>query len=125
VISVRSIKKQLEHWRRRADVGEEARSAADSLEEKLHEIEDNLMVAGEHKDTFGLNEPSRLTEKLASVISVIASADALPTRNSLVVAAKYSEEIDEQLSSLDDVLNTGLSEFNALMTAADLPAIHV
>jgi photosystem II stability/assembly factor-like uncharacterized protein len=124
VISIRSMKKQLAHWRERADVGDEARSAADTLEEKLHQIEDALMVPGEHKDTFGLNEPSRLTEKLASVISVIASADAPPTKNALHVAAQYSEEIVQQLELLDGVLENELKAFNELMSAAGPPAVH-
>jgi len=124
VSTIRSIKKQLAHWRERSDLGEEAGTAAGSLEEKLHEIEDRLMLPGEHKDTFGLNEPSRLSQKLASVISVIASADARPTQNSLQVAAKYSAEIDEQLVKLDDVFEKELGAFNALMAEADLPAVH-
>lgn len=124
VISIRSMKKQLAHWRERADVGDEARSAADTLEEKLHQIEDALMVPGEHKDTFGLNEPSRLTEKLASVISVISSADAPPTKNALHVAARYSEEIDQQLELLESVLENELKAFNELMSAAGPLAVH-
>ena len=89
----------------------------------MHAIEDTLMVPGPHKDVFGLSEPARLTEKLASVISVIASADARPTRNSLEVAAKYSAEIDEQLNQLEDVLAIELVQFNDLMGTAHLPAV--
>ena len=92
---------------------------------KLHEIEDRLMVPGEHKDTFGLNEPSRLSEKLASVISVISSADAKPTQNSLEVAAKYSAEIDEQLDLLSGIFRTDIAGFNTLMGEASLPAIQL
>jgi hypothetical protein len=118
------MKKQLEHWRQRSDFADDARAAADSLEERLHEIEDSLMVPGEHKDIFGLNEPSRLTEKLASVIPVIASADARPTRNALHVASKYSGEIDEQLDRLQEVLDDELRAFNDLMAGAELPALR-
>lgn len=125
VNDIRSIKRQLDHWRDRSDLGDGARTAASALEAKLHEIEDKLMLPGEHKDTFGLNEPSRLSQELASVISVVASADAKPTRNSLQVAAKYSAEIDELLARLVQVLATDLGEFNALMTEADLPAVSV
>ena len=124
VTTIRSIKKQLAGWRERSDVDDEARAAADQLEEKVHEIEDGLMVPGEHKDTFGLNEPSRLTEKLASVISIISSADARPTTNSLKVAAKYSAEIDEQLARLEEVLAGDLAGFNAMLKKVDLPAVH-
>ena len=125
VNDIRAINKQLEHWRDRSDLGDQARMAASALEAKLDEIEDKLMLPGEHKDTFGLNEPSRLSQRLASVISVVASADAKPTRNSLQVAAKYSAEIDELLARLDQVLATELGEFNTLMTESDLPAVHI
>ena len=124
VIAIRSMKKQLEHWKSRADLDEEARSAAEALESAVHEIEDSLMRPGEHKDTFGLNEPARLTEKLTSVIAVIGSSDARPTRNSLQVSAKYSAEIDEELEKLDQVLDGPLKAFNELLAAADLPAVH-
>jgi len=124
VTTIRSIKRQLVQWRDRSDLGEEAHDAADALESRLHEIEDSLMAPGEHKDVFGLNEPSRLSEKLASVIPVIASADAMPTRNSLQVAAKYSAEIDEKLARLEDVFENELAAFNTLMAEVDLPAVH-
>ena len=124
VTTIRSIKRQLAQWRERSDLGEEGHRAADALETKLHEIEDMLMVPGEHKDVFGLNQPSRLCEKLASVMPIIASADAMPTRNSLQVASKYSAEIDEQLAKLDEVFENELAAFNALMADVDLPAVH-
>jgi hypothetical protein len=124
VSTIRSMKKQLAHWRERGDLSDDAHGAANILEDKLDEIEDKLMVPGKHKDTFGLNEPSRLSQKLASVISVIASADAKPTRNSLQVVAKYSTEIDQQLDMLDAVFDHELAAFNDLMAKADLPAVH-
>ena len=124
VKQVRAMKSQLATWRKRSDFTDQAREAADDLEKKLHEIEDQLMVPGQHKDTFGLNEPSRLSEKLASVISVVGSADAKPTRNALEVAAKYSKEIDEQLETFDRVVEGELAVFNDLMAEADMPAVH-
>ena len=124
VISIRSMSKQLGHWRERVDLGDEAGAAAEALDTALHDIEDALMKPGEHEDTFGLNEPARLTEKLTSIIAVLASADARPTHNSLQVAAKYSEEIEEQLSRLALVEENELRRFNELMGAADLPAVR-
>jgi hypothetical protein len=73
--------------------------------------------------TFGLNERSRLSEKLASVISVIASADAKPTTQSIEVATIYSDQIDEQLARLREVIETDLTEFNSLISKAGLPAV--
>jgi hypothetical protein len=123
VTAIRSVRRQLETWKERADMSDESDSSAGSLMAKLDVIETELIVPGEHKDTFGLNERSRLNQKLASVISVIASADAKPTMQSLEVAAMYSSEIDDQLVRLSEVLETDLVEFNALMSEADLPAV--
>jgi hypothetical protein len=124
VKKIRSVKSQLSRWRERDDLGEEAKEAASNLEGKLHKIEDQLMVPGKHKDVFGLNEPARLSEKLASVIPVIGSADATPTRNALEVASKYEAEIDEELAKLDEILKEDLAGFNTMMAEADLPAVH-
>ncbi len=124
VTAIRSVKSQLDHWRSRGDLSAELSDAANQLESKLHEIENELMVPGEHTDTFGLNEKSRLTEKLASVISIIASADAKPTQNALAVAGKYTAEIDAELSKLDGVFANDLPAFNDVMMEADLPAIQ-
>ncbi len=82
------------------------------------------MVPGQHKDTFGLNEPSRLSQKLASVISVLTSADSRPTKSALEVAAKYNRAIDEELAHFDQVVASELAEFNTTMAHAGLPAVH-
>ena len=82
------------------------------------------MVPGEHHDIFGLNERSRLSQKLASVISVVASADAKPTTQSLEVAAMYSSQIDEHLDALNEVLEADLAGFNTLMRETDIPAVE-
>jgi len=125
VTRIRSLKKQLTAWRQRSDLGDDARRAADSLEERLHAIEDKLMIPGEHKDTFGLNEPARLIPRLASVLSVIGSSDARPTPSALKVAHKYTAEIDEQLAKLDEVVADDLVRLNATLREAQIPALGV
>ncbi|HXV71771.1 MAG TPA: sialidase family protein, partial [Acidimicrobiia bacterium] len=125
VITIRSVTRQIGAWSSRSDLHEEMRSVADGLTRKLSEIENELIKPGKHEDMFGGQEPARLNEKLASVISVIASADAPPTEQSLQLTADYSEEIDEQLEKLAELLAKDLAEFNAQMAATDLPAIEV
>jgi photosystem II stability/assembly factor-like uncharacterized protein len=125
VITIRSVKDQIAAWSARSDLGDEARDAAESLKEKLSSVEGELIRPGKHDDMFGGQEPARLNEKLASVISVIASADAPPTKQSLELTAKYSGEIDTQLERLEELLAGDLDEFNALMADSDLPAVEV
>ena len=124
VTVIRSVKSQLETWRARSDMSDDSDAAAGSLIVKLDAIEQELMVPGEHKDTFGLSERSRLSQKLASVISVVASADAKPTTQSLEVAAMYSSQIDEHLDALNEVLEADLAGFNTLMRETDIPAVE-
>jgi hypothetical protein len=95
------------------------------MDEKLTGIEGALIRPGKHDDMFGGQTPARLNEKLASLISVMASADAPPTEQSLRLSARYTGEIDAQLGRLDEVLGGDLVEFNDLMAEADLPAVEV
>ena len=120
---IRSLKGQLGGWLSRKDLDAEIETAARELDQKLHSIEDELMLPGEHTDTFGLNEPARLSEKLASVISVIGSADGRPTQNALEVASLYSGQIDEKIAELEQVMATDVEAFNAAMAEAGLPAV--
>jgi hypothetical protein len=122
---IRSVTGQIDAWVARSDLGDEARSAAETLKKRLAEIEGELIKPGKHEDMFGGQEPARLNAKLASVISVIASADAPPTIQSLELSAKYSGEIDVQLERLDEVLGKDLKGFNTLMRRAKLPAVEV
>ena len=125
VTAIRSVRSQLETWKVRSDMSEDNEAAAALVISKLNAVEDELILPGEHKDTFGLNERSRLNEKLASVIGVVASADAKPTTQSLEVAAMYSSQIDEQLNALKEVLESDLVDFNFLMSGADRPAVEL
>ena len=74
---------------------------------------------------FGGQEPARLNQKLTSVISVISSADAPPTRQALELADKYSEEIDEHLDEVRRLVADDLAAFNEAMAEAGLPAVEV
>ena len=123
VATIRDIKRQIGLWRERSDLGKEAGAAASRLEEQLYEIEDKLMLPIEKKGAPAPNEPARLCERLASVLSVIRSADTKPTRSSLQVAAMHSAEIEDELADLGDLLATELLEFNALTDNAGLPAV--
>jgi hypothetical protein len=124
VTTIRSLRRQLGGWQERSDMSAGTEGAAGVLMSELDAIEAEPMLPGEHKDTFGLNERSRLNEKLASVVSVIASADTKPTTQSLQVAEVYSGQIEEQLSRLKEVLEGDLVEFNALLKRTDLTAVE-
>ncbi len=123
VTRIRSVNAQLDSWLDRSDLPDEARTTAEGLKTKLSEIENELIKPGKHEDLFGGQEPARLNEKLASLISVMSSADAPPTQQSLELSAAYSAELDAELKKLSQVFAEDLEGFNALMADAGLPAV--
>ncbi len=126
VIRIRALRQQVEHWRDKAREGDghpAMVAKANSVLEVLEHIEDELIVPGQHDDTFGLNQRSRLNEKMSSLISVVASADAKPTQQSLELIGLHSAQIDAQLGRLQELLDTDIAEFNALVAATGLPAV--
>jgi hypothetical protein len=124
IIDIRSITSQLDVWSGRNDLSDEARAAAKTLRETLASVDSELIKPGKHEDMFGGQEPARLNQKLTSVISVISSADARPTRQALELAEKYTEEINAQLQRYRGLLDDDISAFNETMAAAGLPAIE-
>jgi len=70
-----------------------------------------------------LNYPGRLNAKLVHLAAVVASADAIPTRQSYEVFQHLAAQIDAQLAELDRVVETDVDTFTDLLRAADVPAI--
>ncbi len=136
VRTIRAVREQVEGWRRRLAEGGRSSiggseasgpllAAAEALLEKVDDIEGHLIVPGDQADTFRLDDPVRLNEKLSSLISVVASADTRPTESSRELVDLHSAQIDEQLDRLTAVLEVDVAAFNALVADADLPAIGV
>ncbi|MEM7536442.1 MAG: glycosyl hydrolase [Chloroflexota bacterium] len=122
---LRDVVTQVTSWKTHLSKHEHVVKASDEVLDKLNTIEDKLIKPGEHNDTFGLNEPSRLTTQLASVMSVVGLADRAPTQQSREVAAYYTELIDEQLANLQEVLDSDLESFNSLIEAVNAPAVVI
>ena len=130
VRKIRSVVAQVEGWRERFRGDDEATTpsaelldAADALVDQLREVEGELIVPGDQRDTFRLDEPVRLNEKLSSLISVVASADAQPTEAASELVELHAAQIDDQLERLAAILDTDVRAFNTLVRDADLPAI--
>jgi photosystem II stability/assembly factor-like uncharacterized protein len=133
VRKIRTAAAQVEGWRERlaaddalaADDGAPTAvvESAEALIAALREIEAALIVPGDQKDTFRLDDPVRLNEKLASLISVVASADAKPTESARELADLHTAQIDEQLDRLIAVFDQDIAAFNTLVAEAQLPAV--
>lgn len=128
---MRALGDQVEAWRSRlVAAGPEAGQAAVRAEalaaqvgEDLADLEDRLIKRGDHRGTARLNEPARLTQKLATLIATVASADARPTTQAAELVAIHSAQIDEHLARLATVVEGDLAHLNRLITESAIPAI--
>ena len=70
-----------------------------------------------------LRLPARLNLRLASLVSVLSSADATPPRQAYLVYEHLAEVARRELGRLKTLIESDVAEFNALVREADLPAI--
>jgi photosystem II stability/assembly factor-like uncharacterized protein len=124
--TIRNVRQQIEEWERRTD-GQPQRdavtSAGKSLKERLAAVEEELtqVKAKNRQDT--LDHPIKLNAKLAALSSIVASADAAPTRQARDVFADLSARVDQQLDRLRQLLDSDLAAFNALIRDATVAAV--
>ena len=97
--------------------------AGNALREALAAVESVLILPGEHTDSFGLHNRVRLNAALASVVSIVDSADARPTAQARALAGEYMARIDDELGRLDALLGDDLAAFNRLASEANLPPV--
>jgi photosystem II stability/assembly factor-like uncharacterized protein len=123
VNQLRVLREQVEGWQKRAATHEAVSNAAAELLKKLAEIEDKLILPGDQKNTYGLGQHARLNAALASVIPIVASADARPTKQAGELAAEYSVKIDSEVKQLAAVVKQDVAAFNKLVQQAKIPAV--
>ncbi|MCE2530612.1 MAG: glycosyl hydrolase [Acidimicrobiia bacterium] len=99
---LREARRRIEHL---AGTGNMASRRAEAVLNELASVERELIVVpGDLSDTFGRDEKA-LIQGLTTLISVIASADAKPTKQALSVVSIYFEQIDAHLAHLQQVLD--------------------
>ncbi|MDE3229864.1 MAG: glycosyl hydrolase, partial [Chloroflexota bacterium] len=123
-----SIRQQLSEWTDRArelkapNHEELARQTA-ALSEQLGAIEGALIETRAAEDDDTLRFPVKLNVKLAALMSVVASADAAPTRQAREVFAALCAQADSQLARLRALRDGELAAINTLIREANLPAV--
>ena len=130
VNQVASIRQQLREWDGRASKDgvpnhEELSRQVGALIEQLDAIEAELIEPRSAEDDDTLRFPVKLNVKLAALMGVVASADAAPTRQAREVFAALSEQAGAQIARLRVLRDGELAAINALIRAANMPAIAV
>jgi hypothetical protein len=71
-----------------------------------------------------LNYPIKLNNKLASLLRMVESAESRPTDQMRQVYTEVSGALQAELTEIEVILDTDLSELNRLLRAANLPIVE-
>jgi hypothetical protein len=99
--------------------------AATRLLAKLAEIETELVQTAARNSMDALRLPARLNLRLASLVSVLSSADSAPPRQAFLVYEHLAGLARRELGRLETLIETDVGQFNALVREANLPAIAI
>jgi hypothetical protein len=120
------VSQQAQEWIDKTDgqpAGTAIAEAAKGLLDAIGAIEQALIEKRIQAPHDRLHYPSRLNVKLASLTSVVASADAAPTQQAYDVFDALSVQIDQQLERWQHLLQRDVANFSQLVRNADIPAI--
>lgn len=124
VRTIRSVTRQLKDLVERVSDGQwgdEIKGKAEGISKKLAAIEQRLI----QPRGGGLAHQPMLTDQLAWLNSIVASADAKPTDQSHTRLRDLEAELASHLSALRGVLDTDVAEFNRLVQERGVPPIVV
>ena len=126
VSQVRDVRRQLDDLMKRVADQPNARpvvAAGGELNRKLQAVEEELYQTRNQSSQDPLNYPIKLNNKLAALGSIVASADAQPTRQSYQLYDELAARIDAQLRQLSRLMAEDLRAFNNLVRTTDIPAL--
>ncbi|MFT5300323.1 MAG: photosystem II stability/assembly factor-like uncharacterized protein [Mariniblastus sp.] len=96
---------------------------AKSLVAALTTVEKKLYQTKNESPQDPLNYPIRLNNRLSALVGVVSAGDNAPTRQSIEVRDMLLAEMDDLLAKQKKVVDQELSDFNAAVQAAKVPAI--
>jgi photosystem II stability/assembly factor-like uncharacterized protein len=125
---IREVKSQIKDLHTR--FGEDQRvkpalQAADEMEKKMSEVEQQLIQVNTKSSEGTLAFPSMLNEQFDSLSHVIEASDRQPTKPQLDVFAGLSKRLDEQLQKWAQIKQEELAKVSALIKQVDLPALII
>ena len=125
---LRRVRRQVREWVDRAEATQEAGGVVDSgraIVERLDDIESRLVATWQTTERGQMGTPlPKLAEALATLVSVVESADAAPTRSSYEVFDHLSARVAREIESLREVIDRDVAGFVGLVRGARVPDIR-
>ncbi len=124
VNQIETIRGQLDNLRPLLRNSADTRSAADELDKKLIDIEENLIqrkFTGQGQDTVRF--PPKLISKLNYLAGGVSGGDFPPNTQQREVHAMFKEQLATLRKRLDDVVNKDLDSFNRMLRERNIPNV--
>lgn len=98
---------------------------AKDLKEKFSEIEKALYQTQNRSGQDPLNFPIRLTNKLGHLNSLVSMGDFAPTVQDIAVKNELSKQINEQLSTFNNLVDNEIKAFNSAFNSKKLNYLFI
>lgn len=100
------------------------RSSGEQLDRGLAAVEGRIYQVRNQSEQDPLNFPIMLSNKLAALAGILESAEAGPTEQLDTTYADLTRQLEAQLGVLDQLLASGLSQFNRELLRVRLPRVE-
>ncbi len=125
IVELRQVRRQVREWVDRADGTPEADEGGRTVVERLDDLESRLVATWQTTERGQLGTPlPKLAEALATLVSVVESADSAPTKSSYEVFDHLSGRIAREFESLREVIDRDVPAFVSLVRKAGIPDIR-
>ena len=128
IVELRHVRRQVREWLDRAKATQGADGVVESgcgIIERLDSIESRLVATWQTTERGQMGTPlPKLAEALATLVSVVESADDAPTKSSYVVFDHLSTRVAREIDSLREVIDRDVPAFVALVREAGVPDIR-
>ena len=125
---LRQVRRQVREWTDRADSTLAAEGVVDSgstIIERLDGIESRLIATWQTTERGQLGTPlPKLAEALATLVSVVESADSAPTRSSYEVFDHLSARVAREVEPLRETIDQDIPAFVTLLRESGVPDIQ-
>jgi hypothetical protein len=125
---IRDIRGQMDGAVKRAEgqpYADEISEEAETIKAALSEVENEIYQTKNRSRQDPLNFPIRLNNKIAGLTGVVGSTDAKPTQQSYDVFEDLSSQLQVQLDRLNEIIETDIPRFNALIAQHSVPAVII
>jgi hypothetical protein len=131
VNSIRKLKIQINHWKPIVSNFGNHKKVLKQIDlacERLTEIEANLIQIGISRPGTDRwldrwNVPGKISDKLTELISVVASADSKPTKQSVEVFSELSISLEKQIDEFKKVQKNNIEPLNQLIRELNIDPI--